>query len=71
VVELRGWWIVQDAVSWIFIAIVCGMAVFGAWPRSPYDLVVLAGLVLACVWALLAWRSVRARRRPPDASAAD
>jgi hypothetical protein len=28
-VEFRSWWIVLDAVCWIFIAIVFGMAAFG------------------------------------------
>jgi hypothetical protein len=65
VVEFRGWWIVLDVVSWIFVAIVFGMSVFGAWPPSPWDVIFLVGLLLACVWALLAWRSVRARRDPP------
>jgi Kef-type K+ transport system membrane component KefB len=69
VVELRGWWIVLDAVSWILIAIVCGMAVFGEWPESPYDVILLAAVLLACLWALWAWRSVRASRRRPDAGA--
>jgi Kef-type K+ transport system membrane component KefB len=68
-VEFRGWWIVLDTVSWIFIAIVFGMAVGGAWPPSPWDVIFLVGLLLACVWALLAWKSVRTRRRPPDAGA--
>jgi hypothetical protein len=30
VVEVRGWWIVLDAVSWVLIAIVFGIAVFSA-----------------------------------------
>ena len=73
-VEFRGWWIVLDALSWIFILIVFGMAVFGEWPPSPYDLIVLAGLLLASVWGLgliVLWarRSRRARRRPPEAGA--
>jgi high-affinity K+ transport system ATPase subunit B len=66
-VEFRGWWIVLDALSWIFILIVFGMAAFGAWPPSPYDVILLVALVLACIWSLLAWRRVRAGRRPPDA----
>ena len=70
-VEFRGWWIVLDAVCWIFIAIVFGMGAFGEWPPSPYDVILLVALVLACIWSLLAWRSVRAGRRPPDAGTAD
>jgi hypothetical protein len=69
VVEVRGWWIVLDALSWVFILIVFGMGVFGAWPSSPWDVIFIAGLVLACVFELWAWRSVLARRRPPDAGA--
>ena len=73
-VEFRGWWIVLDAVCWIFIAIVCGMALFGSWPPSPYDLIVLAGLLFASVWglglvALWARRTGRARTRPTDPDA--
>ena len=66
-VEFRGWWIVLDAVCWIFIAIAFGMAAFGEWPPSPYDVILLVALVLALIWSLWAWRSVRASRRPPDA----
>lgn len=66
-VEFRGWLIVLDAVCWIFIAIVFGMAAFGQWPQSPYDVVLLVALVLALIRSLWAWRSVRAGRRPPDA----
>jgi hypothetical protein len=74
VVEFRGWWIVLDAVCWIFIAVVCGMALFGSWPSSPYDLIVLAGLLFASVWglglvALWARRTRQARSRPTDADA--
>jgi hypothetical protein len=68
-VELRGWWIVLDTACWIFILIVFGMGVFGAWPSSPWGVILLVALVLACIWSLLAWRSVRAGRRPPDAGA--
>jgi hypothetical protein len=70
-VEFRGWWIVLDAVCWIFILIVFGMGVFGAWPPSPWGVLFIAGLALACVVELWAWRSVRAGRRPPDAGTAD
>jgi hypothetical protein len=72
VVEFRGWWIVLDALSWAFILSVFGMAMSGAWPSSPWDVIILVGLVLACVvelWALLAWRSARARRRSPNSDA--
>jgi hypothetical protein len=68
-VEFRGRWIVLDTVCWIFIAIVFGMAAFGEWPSSPYDAILLVALILAGIWSLLAWRSVRAGRRPPDAGA--
>jgi uncharacterized membrane protein YfcA len=64
-VEFRGWWIVLDLVCWIFIAIVLGMAAFRELPSSPYNVIVLVALVLALIWSLLAWRSVRAGRRPP------
>ena len=47
-VEFRGWWIVLDTVCWIFILIVFGMGVFGAWPSSPWGVIFIAGLVLAC-----------------------
>jgi hypothetical protein len=67
VIEFRGWWIVLDAVSWIFILIVFGMGVFGAWPSSPWDGILLVGLALACVVELWAWRSVRAKRGSPHA----
>jgi hypothetical protein len=65
-VEFRGWWIVLDALSWIFILIVFGMGVFGEWPSSPWNVILIAGLVLACVVELWAWRSLRARRSPPE-----
>jgi hypothetical protein len=68
-VEFRGWWIVLDALSWIFILIVFGMGVFGAWPSSPWDVILIAGLVLACVFELWAWRTIRAKRRSPNADA--
>jgi hypothetical protein len=67
VIEFRGWWIVLDAVSWIFIVIVFGMGAFGAWPSSPWDVILLVGLALACVVELWAWRSVRAKRGSPHA----
>ena len=66
-VEFRGWWIVLDAVCWIFILSVFGMGVFGAWPSSPWGVILIVGLLLACVVELWAWKSVLARRRPPDA----
>ena len=66
-VEFRGWWIVLDALCWIFILTVFGMGVFGAWPPSPWGVIFVVGLVLACVVELWAWRTVRASRRPPDA----
>jgi hypothetical protein len=65
VVEFRGWWIVLDAACWIFILIVFGMGVFGAWPPSPWDVIFIAGLVLASVVELWVWRSFRAKTRPP------
>jgi hypothetical protein len=70
-VEFRGWWIVLDAVCWLFIAIVFGMAAFGEWPPSPYDVILLVALVPALIWSLWVWRSVRARRRSPDGGTAD
>ena len=66
-VEFRGWWIVLDTVCWIFILIVFGMGVFGAWPPSPWGVIFIVGLVLACAFELWAWRSFRASRRSPDA----
>jgi hypothetical protein len=69
VVEFRGWWIVLDAVSWIFILVVFGMGVFGAWPSSPWDVIFIVGLVLACAFELWALRSVRTRKRSPEADA--
>ncbi len=41
-VEFRGWWIVLDTVCWIFILIVFGMGVFGAWPPSPWGVIFIA-----------------------------
>ena len=64
-VEFRGWWIVLDTVCWIFILIVFGMGVFGAWPPSPWGVIFIVGLVLACLIELWAWRSVLAKRGPP------
>ena len=60
--EFRGWWIVLDTVCWIFVLTVFGMGVFGAWPSSPWGVILIAGLVLACVVEAWAWRSVLARR---------
>ena len=68
-VEFRGWWIVLDTVCWIFILIVFGMGVSGAWPPSPWGVIFVAGLVLACVFELWAWMSVRAKRRSPNTDA--
>jgi len=68
-VELRGWWIVLDALSWIFILLVFGMAVFGAWPPSPWDVIFVVGLVLASLIELWAWRSIRTKRGSPNADA--
>jgi membrane protein implicated in regulation of membrane protease activity len=67
VLEVRGWWIVLDAVCWIFIAIALGMGAFGEWPPTPYDVILVAALAIALIWSLWAWRSVRVSRRPPDA----
>jgi hypothetical protein len=69
VVELRGWWIVLDAVCWIFLGLALGMGAFGAWPPSPYDVILWVAVVLALIWSLWVWRSVRASRRRPDAGA--
>ena len=68
-VEFRGWWIVLDTVCWIFILIVFGMGVFGAWPPSPWGVIFIAGLVLACLIELWAWRSIRTKRGSPNADA--
>ena len=68
-VEFRGWWIVLDALSWIFILLVFGMAVFGAWPPSPWDVIFVVGLVLASLIELWAWRSIRTKRGSPNADA--
>ena len=69
--EFRGWWIVLDTVCWIFILIVFGMGVFGAWPPSPWGVILIAGLVLAGLIELWAWRSIRNERRSPNADRAN
>ena len=68
-VEFRGWWIVLDTVCWIFILLVFGMAVFGAWPPSPWGAIFVVGLVLAGLIELWAWRSIRTKRSSPNADA--
>ena len=44
-----------------FILIVFGMGVFGAWPPSPWGVIFIAGLVLACLIELWAWRTIGPR----------